>query len=439
MYSGLERRPNILIIITDEQTWNAAGALGSSAFVKTPNIDSIVNSGMVFPNAYSANPICVPSRTAMFTGRYPTETGVMDNTALKAKELDPAKFPIMGRMFTDQGYDTGYFGKWHITTDPEASRVHGFRRLVSTFNDDESAAIDAADFIREKRSKPFLAVASFLNPHNICEWARGQDLPLGDIPPIPAIDHCPPMVANAAPQQDEPDIMAYLRRSYHASPVFPVGAFGEREWRRYRWAYFRMIEKVDAQIGAVLAALRSTGLDKDTVVVFVSDHGDAQGAHGWNQKTIFYDEVARVPFVISRKGAAPRRSPALVNTGTDLIPTVCDYAGIAWPKNLPGLSMKNPEVVRRDYVVSSNHMVQGMPVDGISLKPQGRMVRSRRYKYCVQDAGERPESLVDLDQDPGEMINLAGHHDHRDNLLRHRAMLAEWCAATSDTFRIPTI
>lgn len=431
-------RPNILIVITDETTWNAAGALGSSQYVKTPNIDSIVKSGTVFPNAYSANPICVPSRTAMFTGRYPTETGVMTNADLDGKQLDPAKFPIMGKMFADQGYDTAYYGKWHVSCAVERANIHGFNRMVTTFNEDESTAVDAAMFLREKHTAPFLCVASFLNPHNICEWARGEALPLGDIPPLPPVEQCPPMLANSAPQRDETDIMAYMRRSYQAAPAFPVGKFGEREWRRYRWAYFRMIEKVDAQIGEVLRALRETRLDDNTIVLFVADHGDAQGAHGWNQKTVFYEEVARVPFVISRKGAKPQRSATLVNAGTDLIPTVCDYAGIAWPKSLPGVSMKDPEAVRRNYVVSANHMVQGVPVDGVSLKPQGRMVRSQRYKYCVQDAGEHPESLVDLEQDPGEMVNLARDPAHRDTLLRHRAMLAEWGAATKDTFHIPT-
>jgi len=431
------KRPNLMVILTDQQSADAASYFIGNRYLHTPNIDSLAASGTSFTRAYCANPLCVPSRTSMFTGRYPTETGVMDNTGLANARLDPRKFPIMGKIFHDNGYQTAYFGKWHIACLEDQANIHGFTRMATTFNDDKAAAIDAAEFLRDKHEAPFLMVASFLNPHNICEWARGEQLPLGDVGRPPALDQCPPLRANHAPQKNEPDIIALMRRSYQANPMFPVGNFSEKQWREYLWAYYRMIEKVDAQIGIVLGALREAGLEENTLIVFLADHGDCQGAHGWNQKTVFYEEASRVPLILSRKGAGARRSARLVNTGIDLLPTLCDYAGIAKPSSLPGLSLKNQEVDPRRYVVASNRLVQGAAIDGHIPAPEGRMVRGQRYKYCVYNEGNRRESLVDLEADPGEMVNLAGETRFNEVLREHRAMLTEWCSATRDSFAVP--
>src|SRR5665213_2461782 len=192
-------RPNLLVILTDEQSADAASYRIGRRYLNTPNIDSLAANGTSFTRAYCANPLCVPSRTSMFTGRYPTETGVMDNTGLSEVHLDPRRFPIMGKIFEDGGYETAYFGKWHIACPEDQANIHGFTRMATTFNDDIAAELDAAEFLREKH--------------------------------------------------DEPDIVALMRRSYQANPMFPVGDFNERQWRDYLWAYYRMIEKVDAQIG----------------------------------------------------------------------------------------------------------------------------------------------------------------------------------------------
>jgi arylsulfatase A-like enzyme len=195
---------------------------------------------------------------------------------------------------------------------------------------------------------------------------------------------------------------------------------------------------VDARIGQVLTALGSAGLENNTLVVFSTDHGDCQGAHGWNQKTILFEEAARVPCILSWKGfTRPSVSERLVNTGIDFLPTLCDYAGIPRPGGLPGISLKRPDDTRQ-FVVVSNHMVQGAEINGRKPEPQGRMLRSRRYKYTVYSEGERRESLVDLEEDPGEMRNLAGKPGSAQVLKEHRAMLAEWCRKYGDRFPLVT-
>jgi choline-sulfatase/glucosamine-6-phosphate deaminase len=124
------------------------------------------------------------------------------------------------------------------------------------------------------------------------------------------------------------------------------------------------------------------------------------------------------------------------------MPTLCDYTGVPFLPGLPGLSLKATVNGRdakdpRKYIVVSNHMVQGAPIDGVTPTPAGRMVRSRRYKYCVYSLGERRESLVDMEKDPGEMVNLALSRQHREVLAQHRQYLAEWCRQTSDSFAVP--
>jgi arylsulfatase A-like enzyme len=427
-------RPNILIITTDQQFGDAMSCRIGERYLKTPHMDSLAANGTLFSRAYCANPLCVPSRTSIFTGRYPVETGVETNDT---SEIDARRFPCLGTIFQRAGYATGYFGKWHLPFAQKNPAVHGFDTVDTTRNSrDANTAEKAAAFIKTKRSAPFLLVASFLNPHNICQWPRGEDFSEGDPGTPPPLDQCPPRRANGAPQENEPDIVTTMRHSYQATPMFPVGKFDEKRWRQYQWAYYRLIEKADARIGQVLKALRDSGLENDTLVVFSADHGDCQGAHGWNQKTILFEEAARVPCILSWKGVTKAAvSDRLVHTGIDFLPTLCDYAGISRPARLPGMSLKAPDAARK-FVVVSNHMVQGAAIGGRKPEPQGRMLRSERYKYTVYSEGARRESLVDLSKDPGEMVNLAGKAEFAPVLAEHRKMLAQWCRQYGDRFPV---
>jgi choline-sulfatase len=350
----------------------------------------------------------------------------------------------MGSLFQRAGYATGYFGKWHLPYPEGDAGVHGFTAMKrEKAKGDVGTAAAAADFIRTKRDAPFLMVASFLNPHNICQWARGEELPDGAVGTPPPLDQCPPLRPNLEVPKNETDTIALMRRSYQSHSKFPVSKFDERKWREYIWGYYRMIEKVDGLIGQVLRPLRESGLEERTLIVFLADHGDCQGAHRWNQKTVFYDEAARVPLIVSCKGVTKAgTSRRLAHTGVDLIPTLCGYAGIPIPAGLPGMSLKDTADGKndkdpRDCLVVCNKMAEGAPVDGRLPTPDGRMVRSQRYKYCVYSEGKRRESLVDMEKDPGEMVNVAEDPRYSKTLEQHRGMLAEWGRATGDGFPAP--
>jgi len=440
--SSPEKKPNILLIMTDQQSADALSWRIGKRYVNTPTMDAIASEGTFFSRAYCGNPLCIPSRTSIFSGLYPHQTHVQTNG--DAKNFPVAKSRCMGTILKEAGYDTGFIGKWHMGFPEKDRNTHGFDLTIVKNNGfDPEVAVHAEEFLSLKREKPFLLVTSFIDPHNICEWARGDKLPDGEVGDPPPPDLLPPPVKNTQPMEGEPDIMSLMRKSYQSSRMFPVGNFDQKKWREYLWAYYRMIEKVDALIGRVIRALRTSGEYHDTVIVFTSDHGDCQGAHGWNQKTVFFDEASRVPLIITTPGGSKNRvCDRLVNTGVDILPTLCGIAGIAVPRDLPGLALMNGNRVieedPRDYVVVQNRMVQGEPIDGRKPEPNGRMIRSKRYKYCAYDTGERRESLVDMEKDPGETVNVAGKKEYQRVLDRHRNYLAEWCEKQGDQFQAVT-
>jgi arylsulfatase A-like enzyme len=429
------KRPNFLIIMTDQQSADAMSCRIGKKYLNTPAIDELALKGINFTNAYSANPLCVPCRTSLFTGMYSHQTKVEVNSDINNSLA--GKFKNLGEIFKNAGYDTGYVGKWHMAFPVKDKAAHGFEFLRSIKNggvDDEIPG-GAEEFLKISREKPFLLVTSFVNPHNICEWARDEKLPDGEIgkPPVPG--YCPPAVFNVKPMNNEPDIIPLMKKSYQSNDLFPVGDFNENKWREYRWSYYRMIEKVDELIGKVLKSLQDSGHYENTVIVFMSDHGDMQGAHGWSQKTVFFEESSKVPLIICEPGnQLKKHKKILVNTGIDIIPTLCGYAGIALSHEYPGIDiMKDNE--NRDYIVVENKMVQGVTINGSKPEPSGRMVRSRKYKYCVYDLGEKSETLIDLINDPGEMYNLARDKKYYNILKQHRRYLAEWKKKTNDTFK----
>jgi arylsulfatase A-like enzyme len=177
---------------------------------------------------------------------------------------------------------------------------------------------------------------------------------------------------------------------------------------------------VDSQIGQVLAALRETGLDRNTLVVFTSDHGDMDASHKLEHKSVFYDEASRVPFIVSWKGVTKPGwvdKEHLISTGQDLIPTLCDFAGIPTPASLKGRSVR---------VLAEGRSPTSWRETQVAENGESRMLRSARYKYVVYAAGARREMLTDMVTDPGEMKNLATDPAFAPVLKDHRRLLKEW-------------
>ncbi|MEM9417748.1 MAG: sulfatase-like hydrolase/transferase [Planctomycetota bacterium] len=428
--------PNVLILMTDQQSAEAMSCVLGRHHLYTPNMDLLASTGVVFNRAYTPNPLCAPARASLFTGRYPHQIGLQTNSV----PAEPTRFPCLGTYFRDAGFDTAYFGKWHLQFPYAETSLHGFDTVADTLPAnglDLATPQLATSFIRTKRDKPFFLVASFNNPHNICEWARGdRELPDGDVGTPPPIDQCPPLRPNHAETQDEATAIGLDRQAYQAHPMFPVGEFGETQWRELTWAYYRMIELVDRRIGEVLDALRDSGEYENTVILFLSDHGECQGAHGWNQKTVFYEESARVPYILNAPNLSPGESDSLVNFGVDTLPTLAELTEVDLPPRLPGRSLVDAARCTcpdpSDYLVCQNKAAQGVGMSEAPFARDGRMVRTAMYKYCLYNVGPQYESLFDLDQDPGEMQNLARVEAYSDILAAHRSHLSHFAQRHRD-------
>jgi arylsulfatase A-like enzyme len=414
-------RPNVLFIITDQQF---AGTLSctENPDLNTPAMDALAASGTRFEKAYCTQPLCSPCRASMFSGLMPSQAGVSENNC----ELNErARSHELGKLMQAAGYECAYAGKWHVpqSTLPEG---HGFEAIAPAGHD-ETTAQACLDFLGGGRSKdkPFFLVASFNEPHGICQVGRSEMPPCGPIGDPPPPEQCPNLPANWGVPAFEPDVIRLEQRS---TPwVYAPQWFTPEQWRQLRWSYYRLVEYADRQIGRLLGALDANGLRDETVVIFTSDHGDGHGAHQWNQKTILYEEMTRIPFIIRFPGetAAGRvDGEHLVSNGLDILPTICDYAGVEVPEDdLEGRSLRPLAAGRnvddwRDavFIETTLNVRRG----------KGRAVRTPRYKYIAYTWGRYREQLFDLENDPGEMQNLAVESRCAEVLDEHRRRLAGW-------------
>ncbi len=454
-------KPNLLFIMTDQQFADVIGGLNrvvDPQGLNTPAMNRLLANGVRFDHAYATYPLCVPCRNSMMTGRFPHEIDVNINQGAQNGYF---QVPMMGTYMTDAGYDCGYVGKWHLAVPNSDQASHGFpfvRHAVANGIDDDVAPA-CRDFLDQwDGQNPFCLVASWVNPHDICEFARIEGgipdtLPNGAIGSPPAdVSQLPPLRANHAEAADEPAALKKLRENPEnlgwLTNLYPTDGYTDENWRRYMWAYHRMVEKVDAEILSLLQELDQRNLTDNTIIVFTSDHGDGYGSHLWNQKICFYEESARVPFIVSGPGVGSGAADTdhIVSIGLDVIPTLLDFAGAAIPEALPGQSVKPlveghaAQTEWRDYAVLQCEFGGFGVNDQSGIK--GRCVRSAQYKYILYHDPADPdedtnEQLFHLPSDPGEMNNLARHADHQRELHRHRRMLLDHAQATNDTERMP--
>jgi len=241
------------------------------------------------------------------------------------------------------------------------------------------------------------------------------------------MDQLPPVPENYVIPENEPDaVEGYMSPKATTPAVTMRKEYDEREWRIYRWIYCRLTELVDQHIQRILDELQNEGLEENTLIVFTSDHGNMDASHRLASKGLFYEESVKVPFLMKYRDVIPAggvETGFLVSTGLDILPTLCDYAGIKPPDTLLGMSVKliaegKRVRHRRRYVVSENG--------------HGRMLRTRQYKYCVYDTGSIRESLVDILNDPGELINLAQDPKYQEVIITHRRLLQEWVDESDD-------
>lgn len=432
-----EVRPNFLIILTDRQTLNALSAAGNP-FLHTPNMDDLARFGTRFTRAYCSAPASSPSRSSLLTGYMPHTTGVNFND-----QAPVAGIKTLGDYFREAGYTTVWAGKWHL---PEAyphtsvEETGGFE-LVDFLDEDEMSGLGAvtdepladaaARQIGRRISEPFLMAVSLQNPQDISYLPRK----LSAYPPPPNLKSAPTLPINHRILENEPEFLREARtRDSYGNEVTLTQNYTSDDWKNYLHHYHRMTENVDREIGKLLTALEEKGFDQNTWIIFTSVSGDGAAAHQWAGNLSLYQEVINVPFIITHFGkqpALPVNARHLVSS-VDVLPTLMDLAGIPIPNSLPGKSLKpileNPDTSLRKFLITE------LSIDPADSTKTGRMITDGRYKYMVYSYGARNEQLFDLQNDPGETLNLAYNSAYAGIRSKMRQNLNARILETADYF-----
>lgn len=417
--------PDIVLLMTDQHRFDELSLLGTPG-ADTPAIDQICRSGMMFTHAFVPTPQCSPARAAIMTGRHPHRTGVVGNVSrnrnVPAGMSAPlnATIPSLGSVFSEAGYHTAYFGKWHLGKSPVE---HGFQTVGVASGREISLRV--GDFIRQlKRQEdrpPMLLVVSWINPHDIYSINRDKTIVDGEI-------------ETNLPKSLDDDLLTkpFPQRHFLAEDQGkPFKNYTKRQWTRYAQYYHQLTTQVDAEVGRVMNSIRSQF--PDALTVFTSDHGDLGGAHQMPYKCpAMYDELIRVPLAISwRQQVKPGTSDALVSS-IDILPTLCDLAGVAIPANVDGRSMRlilngqsTTESKWRDAVFGEYYGKQ-------KWRAPMRMIRSHHWKYTRYT--RYGEELYDLINDPAETHNLADDEDFKTMKQKLASQLEAWMNRTDDPF-----
>lgn len=406
---------NILLIITDQQHIDTIAA-GGCRHVRTPALDRLKTRGISFTQSYSSNPVCSPARSSIFTGRASSETGVHVNNLPIRSDI-----PNLGQWFSQETkYETVYAGKWHIPRS-FTNDIPGFKVINTGIGGlgylcDTVTSRACEGFLRNRsQSRAFLLVASFLQPHDICEWLRLNTKDPGQLRYRELAGKLPELPDNFQFDRNEPEMVKRTRQGRDAAQ----GNWSKQQWRYYLWSYYRHIEFVDAEIGRILQTLEDFGYAKDTLVLLTADHGEGTGHHQMVRKNTLYDESAKVPLIFSLPGhiAENRTDSMHLVSGLDIMPTLCDYAGIKTPKKMRGKSL-------RSILEGKSAPWHEFIVTEVSSN-RGRMVRTERYKY-VTYKDDMVEQLFDMKDDPGETKNLATSSKYASTLAEHRKLLKGW-------------
>ena len=447
------RPPNVLWICTDQQRHDTLGCYGN-AHVRTPNLDALGAGGTTFENAVCQSPVCTPSRASFLTGRYPRTT----RTRMNGQSI-PADEVLVTRLLADAGYTCGLSGKLHLSACqpkvcPEVERRiddgyadqhfhwshhpdcewpgneyctwlreqgHGYRfenherskhvqvSMPEELHHTTWCAQKAIDFMEgQKNVGPWLFSVNIFDPHHRFDPPREYlERYLDRLDDVPLPHYLPGELA------DKPPWQAVDHRGAHGGGGAGWESMSETDHRMVRAAYWAMCDLIDVQVGRMLDALDRTGQREDTLVIFMSDHGEMLGDHGIYLKgPYFYEEAVHVPLIASMPGrVAPgvrRASPVEL---VDLAPTLLEAAGLPTYAGMQGRSLwpmltdaGHADAHREDaYCEYYNAMPWHEKLD--VGPPWLTMVRTGRHKLvCAHgvDAGE----LYDLRDDPHETRNL---------------------------------
>ncbi len=466
------QRPNLLILVTDDQRWDTLGASGNTV-IQTPHLDELAEEGMLFRNAFVTTPVCAVSRASILSGQYSHRHGIRDFDAAFTPQAATGIYPVLLRA---GGYNVGFIGKWGIgakdldnlaiageyfdywagfshqgnywhektcrwvthngvdeksknvcdcptdgrglthTDIPGGNNIGDPLHLTTQIIPDKLAQfLDSRD-----RNRPFALSVSLKAPHGpIRHWdPRMSELYEEADVPLPAAAY--PAIAAKVPK--------FLLHSLESDRGRAMVA-DHHSLQEFIRHYYRQIAGVDMVVGRIRGILASRNLARNTVILFTSDNGHLMGAHGFFGKWLMYEDSIRVPMVIydPRIPVTDRgRVCHQMVLNIDIAPTLLDLAGMPVPKRMQGRSivplLTEPGLEFRQSWLFEHHFSPSGPIH--IERSEG--VRTFTHKYIRYiDQSPPYEELFELTIDPEEAYNLATRPEHRDTLERLRRRYGE--------------
>lgn len=404
-------KPNILFIFSDQQRHDTLGCYGQKLPV-TPNLDALADKGVRFDNAYTVQPVCGPARACLQTGKYATEIGCFKNDiALPADEKTIADWLHLA------GYETGYVGKWHLASQgpdqnyktkpvPESLRG-GYKNywMASDVLEFTSDGYGGFLYNGDMEKVEFQGYRTDKVTDHAIDFIHSRD---GEKPFFLFLSHIEPHHQNNHRRYEGPEGSKELFADYEA-PGDLKGTQGD--WRENYPDYLGCCHSLDDNVGRLMKALKEKGIDKNTLIIYTSDHGSHFRTRNEEYKRSCHDGSIHIPLLIHGPGFEGGMVMDKMVSLLDLPPTLMAAAGIEPPKTMQGQPLQN--------------LVSGDNIDWpeevflqISESQVGRAIRTKKWKYAVRahgkDGNEHSESdqytddfLYDLENDPYEKKNLA--------------------------------
>ncbi len=428
---GDASKPNVLLILTDDQRWDTVSALGNP-HIETPNLDALVERGFVFRNAYCmggfCGAVCLPARMMTLRGR----------AWFSVRDL-PEGFPNLPTSMNEVGYATSFFGKRgnsDLESQEHFATTHylapkDLEAVIAKYPEDEKKLrYDGAQgVLREGTPGKNLADRAI-------EWLDGHAAGNGDQPFMMYLGGPAPHDPRLAPQEyldKYPADEMPLPANFLSHHPFDNGELfvrdeklagwprGEDEIRGHLRDYYAVITHLDEQIGRIIQRLRDLGEYENTIIIFSSDQGLAVGSHGLMGKQNCYEHTLKVPLIIVGPGIEAGESEAFAYLH-DIYPTICDMVGAPIPGSLEGHSllpiMRGERSDVRDTLLLGYMGVQ-------------RAARRGNWKVIRYPEIDRTQ-LFDLASDPDELDDLAGDPAHADTVARLMAIMEEQQALFGD-------
>ncbi len=445
--------PNVIFILTDDQRWDQLGCEGHP-YLKTPHIDRLAKEGVRFSNMFVTTSLCSPSRASFLSGLYANTHGVTNNFTDYPRDL--ASFP---RRLQENGYQTAYIGKWHMGEADDSKRpgfdywvthkgqgkyydttfnVNGTRKVVPGYYTKVVTDMALNWLDTKKSSKPFLLILGHKAPHTPFTPEKKYEHVFDDI----EVNY----PHSAFHLEGKPKWIKQRLDTWHGI-YGPLYGFREKfpdrdasavlDFERFSKSYTASVISVDDSVGRIYETLRKKRLLDNTVIIFAGDNGMFLGEHGMSDKRAMHEPSIRVPLIV--------RYPKLVRPGSvidqqvlniDLAPSVVEMCDAPALKNIHGKSWVQllkgkTEGWRTAWYYEYNYEKQ------FPYTPNVRGIRTDRWKYMRYPHGDgKPDrhmaELYDLENDPGENINLINKPEHKKLVAKLRKQLDQLMAETGE-------